>query len=280
MNSLLNQARGRYFSWQFDDDLCSPVFLSETYRVLAKFSFPECVFSSFDYIYGTSSYEFTGKCDGIYFYSGREFLRSYLSGRIRLLGTGGFMQTDFLKRIGGASQLSDGKMAVYSEYLLIFRSGLLKNVAYMNSKLVASRVHENSWSCKSTDVLIYRQAGVNLVHESLLIFSDPRISEDFSNNLTSLFNSVISAIITKSSMAGLRISRRDVMEYASGLKKELAILKDPELIKDAEKSLKKALRNIPFFHIKGWLRSRISVRYLKLAHYISSLVSKYTNKSF
>ncbi|HUX95567.1 MAG TPA: glycosyltransferase [Bacteroidales bacterium] len=280
MNSLLKLAKGRYFSWQFDDDLCAPVFLSEAHKALEKFCYPECVFSSFAYVYGSSNAKFTGKRNGITLYTGREFLRSYLSGRIRVLGSAGFMQTDYLRSIGGAIKLSEGKMAVYSEYFLIFKAGLLDKIAYLNSNLVVNRVHENSWSCNSNEASIYRQAGINLVRESLLIFSDHRIRKDFPQNIISLFKSVISVVITKNRMAGLHVTRSDITHFVSEIKKELKLLEDPELLLEASKCLNKSIRYIPLFRLKGYIRSIIPIKYLVVAHYFSSLVSPYTNKSF
>ena len=150
MNLLLRMAKGRYFTWQFDDDLCAPTLLREIYQTLEKFDYPLCVFSSFTYIYGNSNHDFPKKKPkGVSLYTGRNFLRSFLSGRIRVLGSAGFYDIGYLKRIGGCKQLSGGKMALYSEYLLIMQTGLLDSIAYVNSQLVANRVHESSWSCNS-----------------------------------------------------------------------------------------------------------------------------------
>ena len=281
MNSLLAKAKGKYFTWQFDDDLCAPTFLSETFRILEKLDFPICVFTSFTNIYGEVIFEFPKKeTEDMRLYSGRDFLRLFLSGRIGILGSGGFYKTDYLRSIGGAPRLSDGKMAIYSEYLLIFKSGLLDHVAYLNSKLIAFRVHNSSWSGTTAEVELYKQAGINLIRESLLIFSTSRLKEDFNKNLVSLLKSVISMVITKSRMAGIKIKMEDLNEYISLIQCEFASLKEPELYELSVKCLKASMKNIPLFHLKAWLKTLISIRYLKYAHIAISYISKYTNKSF
>ena len=40
MNFLLSEGKGRYFTWQFDDDLCGLGYLRESYLALNKFNFP------------------------------------------------------------------------------------------------------------------------------------------------------------------------------------------------------------------------------------------------
>src|SRR3972149_4035428 len=53
MNALLGMSRGRYFSWQFDDDGYAPNFLEAVYSSLVKFNFPPCIFTSYQIIHGT-----------------------------------------------------------------------------------------------------------------------------------------------------------------------------------------------------------------------------------
>lgn len=281
MNSLLRMAKGRYFTWQFDDDLCAPTFLSEIKKALEKYDFPSCVFTSFTYIYGTSTLEFP-KIDSkeMLLYSGRDFLRSYLSGSIRVLGLGGFYNTEYLKSLGGAMQLSEGKMALYSEYLLIFKAGLLNHVAYLNSQMVANRVHDNSWSSKSTEVEIFKQAGINLIRESILIFSTTELKDDFSKNLTSLLKSVLSVVITKSKTAGIKVKKKDISEYISLIEEVFNSLKEKGLHKSSMKSLKISINYIPLFYVKAWLKILLSNRYLKFVHKVVFIISRYTNKSF
>ena len=54
MNTLLNMSRGRYFTWQCDDDLYAPNFLGEVHSALVEFNYPTCVFTAYEFIYGNS----------------------------------------------------------------------------------------------------------------------------------------------------------------------------------------------------------------------------------
>ena len=175
MNSLLNEAKGRYFSWQFDDDLCAPTFLNEVHSALVRYNFPLCIYSSFKYIYGTGEYTFPKKdfLDGneSRLYSGKEFLRRYLTGQLRILGLGGFSELDYLKKTGGVKSLSPGHMALYSEYLMVIKNGMLAEIAFINKPLVFNRIHTNSWSINNEEVELFETAGINLIKESLTFFS-------------------------------------------------------------------------------------------------------------
>jgi glycosyltransferase involved in cell wall biosynthesis len=281
MNSLLNLARGRYFSWQFDDDLSAPGFLSEIYSAIIKFEFPLSAFTSFKYVYGSSDTEF--KCtnkENHKLYSGREFLRSYLSGTIKALGSGGFHNTDYLKRLGGAERLSKGHMALYSEYILIIRDGLLNNVLYLSNNLIASRVHASSWSCNSNQVELYKEAGINLIRESLLVFSSPILKDDFQKNLNSLLKSVVSVVIVKKRMSGVHIGRKELSDYLVQIEDELKLLESPDLLACSLKSLQIVKGNLLLFHLKAELKVIIPEKRLKFFHIALSYISRFTNKSF
>jgi len=280
MNSILAVARGRYFSWQFDDDLCSKSYLKESYNSLKDFDFPKCVFSSFGYVYGSAISDFNSTVKNTHLFSGRGFLRSFLSGEIRVLGTAGFIKTELIKSYGGAIRLSDGKMAIYSEYLLIFKSALQEKVVYNYSQLVAYRVHGDSWSCKPGDVDLYRQAGIKLLSESIPLFSEPVLREDFSENLTSLLKSIISVVVTKSRMAGIKNTTPVVNEFISDIKNVLGSVKDIEIHNKSQLCLNKSLKYLTGFKIKSWIRSSISPEYLKIAHIANSFISRFVKKPF
>jgi glycosyltransferase involved in cell wall biosynthesis len=281
MNSLLKMAKGMYFTWQFDDDLCASDFLSMTYRTLREFNFPKCVFSSFCYIYGNANFSFPiSRNSRSSLLSGSEFLRLYLSGRIRVLGLGGFHDTDYLRTLGGASRLTDGKMALYSEYLLIVNDGLLPDVAYINAKLVGNRVHDDSFSSKSSDVELFSHAGVRFIHESILILSQDSLKNHFEENVTSLLKSIISVVITKSTLRGISITRNELSEYFNQIRKEFKIIQSNELQKCAVKCLNKMENHIRLFRLKAILKNIIPLKYLKYAHIGASFISKFTNKAF
>ena len=57
MNSLLENAKGEYFTWQFDDDPCFPNFFREIVTAIKKYDNPECIFTNFQTLYGKQNIE-------------------------------------------------------------------------------------------------------------------------------------------------------------------------------------------------------------------------------
>lgn len=281
MNSLLSFATGRYFSWIFDDDLCDPDFLQMTFESLTDFDFPLCVYSSYKFFYGTSEFRFKKryKIKQTNF-SGKEFLRRYLSGKIRALGLGGFHNTEYLIRLGGAQRLSDGHMALYSEYLILIRDGLLQEIAYIDLPLVMVRVHHSAWSSSNSQTELFKQAGINLVKEAVVVFSKLELIEDFQENLASLLNSIISVIFIKSSLGSKKIKRADLDEYIASVRMEIEHNENHLLNKRAIKSLNIALRNIPFFVLKAKIKGLIPEKLMGIVHSGQYIFSRFTNKSF
>ena len=281
MNNILNSATGKYFSWQFDDDLCAPNLLLEVYNSLTTTNFPICCFTSYDYIYGPSPVDNINVCaPSKYFsYSGKEFLRRYLSGKIKVLGCGGFYQTNYLTNKGGAPKLCEGRIALYSEYLLLLRTSELPTIVYVDSKLVYCRIHNNSLSAANLNGELFKKAGINLIKESLPIISNNNLIEDFDKNLESLCNSVICTLINKSSNTNKKLKKIEIDEFTSAIQLEFNNLK-PNLAVIANKSLSGAKRNIFWFKIKDLLKKNIQSEKLKIIRFALSYVSKYTNKSF
>lgn len=164
MNSLLKAAKGKYFTWLFDDDPCSPSFLNKIYATLEKHSYPTCVYSSFKVVYGDKNIEFKDKTDySTYLYSGKDFLTRYLSGNLKALGCCGFYERNFLKGLGGVTKLSNGPMALNSEYLLLIQAGLVPRVAYIDEALVSTRTHQGSWTTSNLEANLFKEAGLNLI---------------------------------------------------------------------------------------------------------------------
>jgi glycosyltransferase involved in cell wall biosynthesis len=281
MNSLLGMAHGKYFSWQFDDDPCAPTLLFEVYSALIKQDFPSCVFTSYLPIYGESIHRFRKNINGqLQLFPGRDFLRLYLSGRLKVLGCCGFYSTDYLKGMGGVQRLSNGPMALHSEYLLLIRAGLLSKIAYINVPLVTTRVHEKSWTCSNSDVELFKEAGINLIRESIVILSTSELKDDFQNNLTSILKSVLSSVIMKSTIQNKKLGMQEIRDYIYLIEKEIKLLKGSALYECAVSSLDTAHKNIYRYIIKAKLKTLTPFRYLKFAHMSLSIFSRYTGKAF
>jgi hypothetical protein len=154
-------------------------------------------------------------------YSGRKFLNMYWSGKIKAIGCNGIYQRDYLMKLGGVKCLADIHRPLYSEHLLLNQVGLQNQVAYIDEPLALYRVHEDSWGCNTNDLLLYNQAGNNLIQKSISLFLDSKISDDFRQNMTYLFNFVIIEYFNKAkSMDGL-LSRLKVIPFFFLLKNQL-----------------------------------------------------------
>lgn len=281
MNSLLAGARGRYFTWQFDDDLAAPSFLEEVRSALAKFDHPACAFTSYALVFGTAEHKFTKSTGGRFkSLSGPEFLSGYLAGRLRTMGCSGVFKTDYLKKEGGVKRLAKGPIAVYSEYLLLIKTGLLPEIVYINSPLVASRLHGNSWSTASKDTELFKEAGINLVRAGIGVLSSGSLKNDFSGNIKSILGSVVRMTVMKNVMQNGNLDRRDALEYISSLEKEFDPLKNTELYRPAMAGLEAAKKNISRYALDARVKMLMSLTCLKYAHMACSIFSRFKKKSF
>lgn len=281
MNFLLSASQGRYFTWQFDDDPCAPSLLSEVYSALTKCDFPQCVFTAFTFIYGTSFHKFKKHYNGqLQLFLGRDFLSKYLSGSLKALGCCGFYNTDYLKSVGGAKRLTNGLIALHSEYLLLIGAGMLSKVAYINAPLVSSRIHENSWTCSNSDVELFKQAGINLIRESAVLFSSDSLKDDFSENLLSILKSVISATAVKITMCNKPLDMQEIRRYRSLIEAEFNPLKGSAFYEMAMSGLDTALKNVPRYILKAKIKMIMPPGCLKFAHMARALFSQHANKAF
>ena len=106
MNYLLNQSKGRYFTWLADDDLYALDFLETVYTALSKCDFPPCAFTSFQM--GCTYQTMDIPTDRTYnLFTGKEFLRKYLSRSLKTQGCYGIFDRQYINSIGGIQQLGD-----------------------------------------------------------------------------------------------------------------------------------------------------------------------------
>lgn len=281
MNCLLGMARGKYFTWQFDDDPCAPTFLNSVHSALTKFGFPSSVFTSYCGIYGTDVHTFK-KNNSVQpvLFSGRDFLRAYLSGSLKTMGCCGCYDLEYLKSIGGVRRLTSGPVALHSEYLLVIQTGLLPNVAYVNSPLVSTRMHESSWTCSNDAAELFKQAGVGLVRESITVLSNDTLKDDFYSNMAPVLRSVVSSVVVKDLTGNGRYDKKKIREYVSKLEDEFLPLKGTPLYSQALQALSESYRDMPLYVVKAKLRSIIPFRYLRYVHMAKSFISWFNKKPF
>ena len=225
MNSLLNMARGRYFIWQNDDDLFGPDFLEKVRIALLKFKFPLCVFTSYEFIYGDSFPNIIKTLSKeAQSFSGRQFLKMYWSGKIKAIGCNGVYNKEYLKQIGGVECLADTHRPLYSEHLLLVRAGLLEQIIYIDEPLVKYRIHKDAWGCSTKEFLLYKQAGENLLRESIIVFSNQKLREDFSSNIKSVLKFVVINLLDKLRSQDRLFSRLGTLPFFFSLKKQFKLL--------------------------------------------------------
>jgi len=226
MNTLIGLGRGRYFTWQTDDDLYAPNFLEEVHAALVKFDFPPCVFTSFEHVCGTSFIEAEKTLSaGGQLLSGRQFLRMYWSGELKAMGCTAVYDKACLKQIGGVERLAETSYALYSEYLLLVRAGLLDKVVYIDEPLVMFRVHEGSWGGSAKDLPLFKQAGHNFIRESIDVFSKPELCDDFSQNIASVLEFITKDFFDRIRSTGCFLNRLQAVPYLLSMKKAFNSLK-------------------------------------------------------
>jgi len=182
MNYLLSEARGRYFSWLADDDLVIPQFIEAIRGALEKFSYPVCVFTSYNegLEYKPGAVIDVNHCSRLM--SGGAFLQRYLSRELKLIGCYGGFETKYLREIGGIKKLGDG-FSPYADNLLAIRAGMLDKVAYVDAPLIFFRTHDQSLSYTSPDLTAYISAHEDLLPKCDDIFLDKKLSHDYQRNM-------------------------------------------------------------------------------------------------
>ena len=217
MNSLLGMARGRYFTWLFDDDLYALNFLEAAHSVLVKFGFLPCVFTSYEIFSGMS---FPHLAKNLLWqeqlFSGRQFLRMSLSGKLKTMGCTGIYNTEYLRCIGGVERLCDGPIALHSEYFLLVRCGLLEKIAYIDAPLVLFRSSGQSQTWQLLSLDDWKRAGENLICKSIEVFSMPNLQEDFRQNFASILRLSVGYLVVKATKS---MTVREVMVYLFSLKR-------------------------------------------------------------
>lgn len=232
MNYLLRESTGKYFTWISDDDLYAPDFLESVYKSLLKYSFPKCVFTSFN-IFGNKMPKFYRNTrpgpDG--FFDGPVFFYRHSKGRAKTISTMGVFDRDILISMGGLEDISEDGKGMFCEYMLLVKTIMLDKIAYINKPLVSFRFHEGSWGCMSTDIDMYRRATDNLIKRSTEIFKKEEFKKYFYSYFHFMLNLAILnniVILSRRSSMGDR-SFRKVAGCLLGARKHLQPLRRSRL---------------------------------------------------
>ena len=97
MNFLLSKARGKYFTWQFDDDIYSSQFLELIESLLSQQRNILCVYSGVGYIYGRK-YPNLKSVKNVKktIYNGKKFVFDFLKGKVSVAGCCGVFDKVYL----------------------------------------------------------------------------------------------------------------------------------------------------------------------------------------
>lgn len=256
MNRLLEMGSGRYFTWQCDDDLYAPTFLENVYNALTGFNFPSCVFTAYEFIYGTSAPDraISKKSRGKIF-TGPSFLQAYLSGKIKAMGCTGVYEKNYLNQLGGVKCLMDSSTPLYSEHLLLLQAGCLDRVAHIDEPMIRYRIHEGAWGCTARDLSLYRQAGQNLLKKSIAILSTAELRNDFRENIACVLKFIVSEYFEKSRSCHGLMSRHAAIPFFLSLKTQLKSLRGSDLYQPAMSSwLQTGLR------LAWWLGTKFNLK--------------------
>jgi len=277
MNALLQMSRSRYFIWQCDDDLYAPDFLASVYSVINQFRQPQCVYTSYGYVWGVTFPKVTGKTSWkSKLLSGPQFIRMYLSGRLKLLGDCGIFDTEYLKAMGGAQKFCDYPIGAHAEHFIALRMGLLNRVAYVNEPLVFYRNHEDSWSYENKNADIYKQAGRNFVRESIKVLTEPMLREDFEQNFSDLLRLSVNIVLGKLITRDGYLNKQELSEYILSFQGQIGTIKDSLLYETAMACLERAVKqNRILATLKTKFKSYLPSPFVKFAYMIRAFLSRF-----
>jgi len=215
MNALLGMARGRYFTWLFDDDLYEPDFLKTARDRLAETGFPSAFFCSFRVIVGEEEFRPQKiRDENTIEFTGRKFLRWFSAFRPQLYPTYGLFDTVVLRNtLGGFEEVSNTVYGLYSEYLFLAKCALLDRIVYIASPYYVYRQHEGSWSESNTDLETYLAAGRELIRRSSEVLRNPALADDYSENLIKICSLHLIEFAFKSGQHVNYLSEHDRKEF-------------------------------------------------------------------
>ena len=202
MNHSMDVSKGRYFTWLADDDLYQKNYLSSVFETLSIYQFPLCAYSNYEigehFVQALGESSCTGRV-----LSGPEFLSLYSRGMANTIGCYGFFELNYLKSIKGMESLNSEELGLYAhgyyaEYLLIYKTGLLDKIAYIDKPLIFYRSHPGSLSTYNKEMERYYIAGKNLFVKCYTIIEDSRFDPYFFYIMTGILKLSFHVYMSKS----------------------------------------------------------------------------------
>jgi len=250
MNHILSKAKGKYFAWQFDDDIYGPTFFESILKLFNKNKQLNCIYTNYGFIYGKNYPSLSGEINvNEKIYSGEEFVQKALIGKISVAGCCGVFNRSSLIDIGGIETLSNTPIAIHSEFLLLINCLRFKTVGYLDSPLFYSRDYEGTYSGSTKDFESYKIAGINLLDRGI------QTHFIYSNNDPQKF--IISLINTIYEFFLMRLYAVKDIKYSDHIddlnSKIINVLRKRKICKDEELIL--TIKNKVFS--KTWIKVRI-----------------------
>lgn len=244
MNALLHLAKGRYFTWQFDDDGYSVHFLEAVGNALVRFDYPLCVVPMAKHIVGESIPEQLCKSEPstaqLRLVAGHQFLGKLRSGTFPVMGYNCVFDTETLRSNGGVRRLSPCPYALFFEYVLLLQIGLLERVAIITRPLVFYLAHQESWTERNEDLPLLMSAGRKFIRECVGLLRHSAIRADFGPNLSYCLDVLVHGCIApKLVRPRPRISLMEVDRYILSLSKEFKQLEESQLYDEARATLRR-----------------------------------------
>lgn len=186
LNFILSQAKGEFFTWQFDDDVYLNTFFESVYKFFKTKEDLPCIYTNLGYTYGEQYPKIKSKKLKKYnIINGVDFVCGVLQGSISAAGCCGVFKRNLLDEIGGVEKLTETPIAIHSEFLLIINTVRFTQIGYINNKLFLSRDYAGTFSGSTKDYQLYRKAGINLLKRGIPIFY--KYCDDNNKQLTFLF---------------------------------------------------------------------------------------------
>ena len=160
MNWLLDNAKGKYFTWLADDDAYYIRFLESIHNGFAKNNI-DCIYSGYNFSEKLIKSDFQNLAK-INLLTGKDLLFKYHNKDINLHGCYGVFETMYLKSIGGMRQGGTG-LSPYSSNMIVLNTALQNQVGYQDSSPVFYRKHDESLSIFSTDIDSYVTAQIDFI---------------------------------------------------------------------------------------------------------------------
>jgi len=161
MNWLLDNAKGKYFTWLADDDAYYIRFLESIYNAFSMNNNISCIYSGYNFSNKFIKSDFQDLTN-ISLLTGKDLLFRYHNKDINLHGCYGMFETEYLKSIGGMRQTGIG-LSPYSSDIIVLNTALEDQVGYQDGSPVFYRKHIESLSIFSSDIESYVTAQTDFI---------------------------------------------------------------------------------------------------------------------